>query len=177
MKIKSEYELEIHKFFVNQEFFIRNKAIKIKKIHYSIPLEIDDLISFSYFKMLESENKLKYFELKNKNENIEIFFKSRVSAYMWTYCNIYKSKNHQILNNSITNENNDVELDSKTENYNYEEIFNFLTSEEFNVIYEIYVNKLKRKDIAKKLNISKIKLKQIENNARNKICKHFNILI
>lgn len=53
----------------------------------------------------------------------------------------------------------------------------FLTSEEFNVIYEIYVNKLKRKDIAKKLNISKIKLKQIENNARNKICKHFNILI
>ncbi|MBR3832083.1 MAG: hypothetical protein IKJ72_00405, partial [Mycoplasmataceae bacterium] len=80
---------------------------------------------------------------------------------MWNYCHSYTNKKHQILNNIINSnfEDNEIILNNKTEDYFYEELFSFLDKDEFNVMYEIYINKIKRKDLFKKLNISKNKLK------------------
>ena len=173
---KSDYEKRVLKFFIEFKSYIENQARKIKNIHFSIPLEIDDMLIYSYSKLLEPENKIRYYELKNEDKNIDEFFKRKVVSFMWIYCNIYKSKNHQILNKSILFSERDDEVEGFVEeNYKYEELFNFLTSEEFFVVYEIYVNKLKRKHVAKIMNISIFKLKNIENEARNKINKHYNL--
>ena len=79
------------------------------------------------------------------------------------------------MNNNF--EANEIILNNKEENYFYEELFSFLNKDEFDIMYEIYINKRKRKDLFKKFNISKNKLKKIEDSARNKICKNYDILI
>lgn len=92
---------------------------------------------------------------------------------MLTYCNLYKTKNHQILNKFLKNKQIDVANNS--EDYKYEDSFSFLTKQEFNVIYELFVNKRKRKDLAKEIKVSIYKLKEIEYRAKIKLSKHFNI--
>lgn len=91
---------------------------------------------------------------------------------MRSYCNIYKSKNHQVLNTSTLLEQNE---DNLSESYYYEDLFHFLTKEEFNVIYELKVNNLKRNQLAKNMNITIYKLNIIEKSAKLKICRYFNI--
>lgn len=177
MKNKSEYESKIKSFYIKEKKYLENLAKKIIKINYSLPLEADDLISYSFYILLKPEYKIKYFseKVKNKNYTIELFIKSKLKFLMFSYCNLYKNKNHQILNFSLNLEEN-----LKLENYNddftysYEELFNFLTLIEFNVMYDIYVNKIKKIQIAKKLKISKFKLNKIEYKAFQKINKHYN---
>ena len=72
---------------------------------------------------------------------------------MRTYCNIYKSKNHQVLNLSLLIDHCEENL---SENYYYEDLFHFLTKEEFDVIYELKVNNLKRNQCSCKLQSNKI---------------------
>lgn len=91
---------------------------------------------------------------------------------MRTYCNIYKSKNHQVLNLSLLIDHCEENL---SENYYYEDLFHFLTKEEFDVIYELKVNNLKRNQLAKKMNTTIYKLSIIEKSAKLKICRYFNI--
>ncbi|MBR3832082.1 MAG: hypothetical protein IKJ72_00400 [Mycoplasmataceae bacterium] len=62
MKIK--YELEIKNFFIKNISFITSQSKKIKKVYETIPLEAEDLVSFAYLKLLESENKLEYFSIQ-----------------------------------------------------------------------------------------------------------------
>ena len=91
---------------------------------------------------------------------------------MRTYCNVYKSKNHQVLNLSLLIDHCEENL---SENYYYEDLFHFLTKEEFDVIYELKVNNLKRNQLAKKMNTTIYKLSIIEKSAKLKICRYFNI--
>lgn len=91
---------------------------------------------------------------------------------MRTYCNNYKSKNHQVLNLSLLIDHCEENL---SENYYYEDLFHFLTKEEFDVIYELKVNNLKRNQLAKKMNTTIYKLSIIERSAKLKICRYFNI--
>lgn len=91
---------------------------------------------------------------------------------MRTYCNNYKSKNHQVLNLSLLIDHCEENL---SENYYYEDLFHFLTKEEFDVIYELKVNNLKRNQLAKKMNTTIYKLSIIEKSAKLKICRYFNI--
>lgn len=179
MKINLEYELEIKNFFIKNILFIKKQSKKIKKIYETIPLEAEDLVSFAYLKLLESKNKLEYFSIKLEKGNIDIFFRKKIISYMWNYCHSYTNKKHQILNNIMNNnfESNEIILNNKEENYFHEELFSFLNKDEFDIMYEIYINKRKRKDLFKKFNISKNKLKKIEDSARNKICKNYDILI
>ncbi|MBD5423467.1 MAG: sigma-70 family RNA polymerase sigma factor [Mycoplasma sp.] len=179
MNKKPEYENKTYLFYKNNKTYIYKLAKRIKNINLSIPLEIEDLISFSFYKLLESENKLEYFAIKTKNieYDFNIFFKKKIWKYMWSYCNKYKTKNHQILNYVLVDDNNENQILNKSENYIYDELFNFLTSHEFFVIYNLIVNNLKRKEIAKKLNISQYKLRQIENEARIKLSKCLDIII
>ena len=177
MKIK--YELEIKNFFIKNISFITSQSKKIKKVYETIPLEAEDLVSFAYLKLLESENKLEYFSIQLEKGDTDVFFRKKIIGYMWNYCHSYTNKKHQILNNIINSnfEDDEIILNNKTEDYFYEELFSFLDKDEFNVMYEIYINKIKRKDLFKKLNISKNKLKKIEDSARNKICKNCGVLI
>lgn len=92
---------------------------------------------------------------------------------MLTYCNLYKTKNHQILNKFLKNE--PIDIANYSEDYKHDESFSFLTQQEFNVIYELLVNRRKRKDLAKEINVSIYKLKEIEYRAKTKLSKHFNI--
>ena len=96
---------------------------------------------------------------------------------MRSYCNLYKSKNHQILNTALYINDYEEKIKYKSENYHYEELFSFLTKKEFRVFYEIKVNKKRRNQLSKEMNISVYKLHQIEKSAKLKICQHFNINI
>ncbi len=176
---KSNYELNIEYFYKNNKKFIYNLANRIKSINLTVPLEAEDLITFSFYRLLESENKLEYFGifLKNKDFNVNDFFQKKIWNYMRSYCNLYKSKNHQILNTALYINDYEEKIKYKSENYHYEELFSFLTKKEFRVFYEIKVNKKRRNQLSKEMNISVYKLHQIEKSAKLKICQHFNINI
>lgn len=92
---------------------------------------------------------------------------------MLTYCNLYKTKNHQILNNFLKNK--PIDIANYSEDYKFDDYFSFLSKQEFNVIYELFVRKRKRKDLAKEINVSIYKLKEIEYRAKTKLSKHFDI--
>lgn len=100
---------------------------------------------------------------------------------MLTCCNLYKNKNHQILNSLLikkstyTKDEND--LSTSNENYQNEDVFSFLSKKEFYIIYELMVRKTKRKILAKKLNLSIYKLKEIEDRTKLKLSKNLNIFI
>ncbi len=173
---KSNYEFNVKEFYKTNQRYIWYLANRIKYSNPNVPLEAEDLISFSFYKLLESENKLDYFKNLALDENLNIkgYFVRKIWNHMRSYCNIYKSKNHQILNTCILIEQSE---NIWSENYHYEELFHFLTKEEFNVFYELKVNKLKRKELAKIKNISIYKLHLIEKSAKLKICRYFNINI
>lgn len=171
---KSNYEFNVQLFYKKKQEHICFLANKVKYTNQNVPLEVDDLILFSFYKLLESENKLEYFGNLSidQNFNIENYFARKIWNYMRTYCNIYKSKNHQVLNLSLLIDNCEENL---SENYYYEDLFHFLTKEEFDVMYELKVNNLKRNQLAKKMNITVYKLNIIEKSAKLKICQYFNI--
>ena len=77
---KSNYELNIEYFYKNNKKFIYNLANRIKSINLTVPLEAEDLITFSFYRLLESENKLEYFGifLKNKDFNVNDFFQKKI---------------------------------------------------------------------------------------------------
>ena len=171
---KSNYEFNVQLFYKKKQEYIRSLSNKVKYTNPNVPLEADDLILFSFYKLLESENKLEYFGnlSLDENFNIESYFSRKIWNYMRTYCNVYKSKNHQVLNLSLLIDHCEENL---SENYYYEDLFHFLTKEEFDVIYELKVNNLKRNQLAKKMNTTIYKLSIIEKSAKLKICRYFNI--
>lgn len=69
MKNNNNYKKRIIKFYVKNSEFIYLLAKKIKKINHHIPLEIEDIISFSCFKLIK-EN---YWLIEKESPN-EIFF-------------------------------------------------------------------------------------------------------
>ncbi len=176
MKNEIKYEKELSNFFNLNARLVEAIAKSIKKINHSVPLEIEDLISYAYYELLKIENKIDFVNECSSEEKIHSFFKRKTYSYMWSYCNLYKSKNHQILNKNLINviDVNETIL-QETENYSYDELFSFLTSEEFRVVYEIYVNKSKRNEVAQKMKISLFKIRKLELNAKQKIFQNYNV--
>lgn len=177
MKKKNEYIKWIENFFVSNEGLILKIANKVKKNNLMIPLEIEDLINNAFIELLNPEYKLKYYKNKEKSLNdFEIQIKNKLRYIMFSHCNNFKTRNHEILNKAFEyDENESVEI--KCENYKYEELFLFLTKDEFYVIYELIVNKYSKQKVANNLNISGFKLNKIIDSARRKIFEQYNLVL
>lgn len=178
MKISGDYEKKLYLHFKNNQKSIEKLAQKILKNFYSIPLEKEDLISYCYFELSQPENKIKFYQTNNDVNKLNDYISKKIFSIMFNYCKKYTSKKHQILNNFVSFDD-EIEKNSKIKNidYSYEELFSFLTEEEFFVIYEIYVKKNKRTNIIKNYNLSKNKLNNLEMSARKKISKNYGFFI
>ena len=77
---KSNYEFNVQLFYKKKQEYICFLANKVKYINPNVPLEADDLILFSFYKLLESENKLEYFGnlSLDQNFNIENYFTRKI---------------------------------------------------------------------------------------------------
>lgn len=69
---KSNYEYNVQLFYKKNKKYICFMANRIKYINPYIPLEADDLIVFSFYKLLESESKLDYFTKLSLDDNLNI---------------------------------------------------------------------------------------------------------
>ena len=77
---KSNYEFNVQLFYKKKQEYIRSLSNKVKYTNPNVPLEADDLILFSFYKLLESENKLEYFSKLSLDENfnIESYFSRKI---------------------------------------------------------------------------------------------------
>ena len=77
---KSNYEFNVELFYKKKQEYIRSLSNKVKYTNPNVPLEADDLILFSFYKLLESENKLEYFGKLSLDENfnIESYFSRKI---------------------------------------------------------------------------------------------------
>lgn len=77
---KSNYEFNVQLFYKKKQEYIRSLSNKVKYTNPNVPLEADDLILFSFYKLLESENKLEYFGnlSLDENFNIENYFSRKI---------------------------------------------------------------------------------------------------
>ena len=77
---KSNYEFNVELFYKKKQEYIRSLSNKVKYTNPNVPLEADDLILFSFYKLLESENKLEYFVnlSLDENFNIESYFSRKI---------------------------------------------------------------------------------------------------
>lgn len=175
----NKYSKKIFDFFAETSNYnkVLNLAKKVMANYYSIPIELEDLISLVMYKFysLEMEETFYY---KARHESTEFFIMSRIKYIMFDYCNFYSSKNFVILNNYVdyideiqANEREQCDFDYY---FFKEHDFDFLTKEEFSIIYDLVVNKKTKKFVAKKNNISVYRLKNIENNIMKKIRKNIN---
>lgn len=154
-----EYQKIISNFYVKYFYDVNYIAKKIIKQYKYLPLEVEDLVSHTFLKLLSEGIML---EFVNSKISIEQFIFSRIKFYMWNYCNKFLSKKRfAILNNykSIEDENGF----SCNANHYFDHQFNFyLSDEEFNVLYSIKVDKLSRKTLARELHLSINKIRKIE---------------
>ena len=77
---KSNYEFNVQLFYKKKQEYISSLSNKVKYTNPNVPLEADDLILFSFYKLLESENKLEYFGnlSLDENFNIESYFSRKI---------------------------------------------------------------------------------------------------
>lgn len=155
----NQYQKSILNFFITNNDLIFNIARSIKLKYYSVPMEVEDLVLISMYQLNTLEEETEYFKLRIPMEK---FIMSRIKIYMYMYCNEFCKGNHAILNNYIYTNEEELLGSCNGDYYIYEEQFNFLSPEEFSIIYDIKVLKLKRKIIANKHNMNLSKLRDKE---------------
>ncbi|MGL4343229.1 MAG: hypothetical protein ACRCRZ_01485 [Metamycoplasmataceae bacterium] len=124
----------------------------LKQNYYSVPLDPDDLVSYSTFEFTSKW-------LSNFNPAFQIGFKEyffiKNKFLMLNYCSKFASKNHQILNNSNTF-NDDILVSDKNKIYLD---FSDLSDFEMRIINCIYYENKNILETAKYLKISPSDLK------------------
>ena len=143
--------------------------------YYSIPIDIDDLISLVMYKFNTIEME-EMFYFSPQKMNIEQFIMSKAKYIMFDLCNFYANKNHAILNNYVDYDDEHLKenLQCNQDYYlskNDDEVINSLTKQEFELLYDLKVKKQKRKDVAQLYNLSLYRLKMLEIEIISKIKK------
>lgn len=160
MKVNKYNKLVLEFFDENKELII-NTIKQIIKYYYSIPIVKEDIWSHLIYVFTSVDTETDFY--KNKI-SIEKFIMSRIKFIIFKYCNHYVNNKHKVLNNYISynDENFNSNFACSIEHYDQKEKFSFLTDLEFQIIYQIKVLKIKRKDIAKQHQISLSNLKNME---------------
>lgn len=171
----NKYSKMIFNFFDENHLKLYNLAKKVMKNYYSIPIDIDDLISLVIYKFNTIEME-EMFYFSPQKMNAEQFIMSKAKYIMFDLCNFYANKNHAILNNYV--DYNDEYLKENLQcNQDYylcnndDEVINSLTKQEFELLYDLKVKKQKRKDVARLYNLSLYRLKMLEIEIISKIKK------
>lgn len=168
------YATKLLNFFETNKNLIQAIAQNCLSKYYSLPIDLDDLICFTFHEFSSVEMETIYYSFKGKI-SFDKFILSRIKIVMFKICNLYIWKNHKIMNNYISF---DEKIDQSTTfcgpNYYVEEDneLKFLQPFEFKILYDLYVNKFSHKEVAKKYGLVLWRTKVLEGKIIRNIKKH-----
>lgn len=132
-------------------------AYQVKMIYKAVPLEISDLVDYAVYCLYDLDIQTDFYK---ERVSMKEFATNKLRYFMYSLCKTYTLQKHKIMNWYV--EYDDAISSCEFDHYEYQDLFGFLSEREFQIIYDLKVEKLRRKVVAKKYCLTLTLLKNIE---------------